>query len=194
MACNGHNHRKECNCDFRGGHSGNRYRPRQWGPHTIKWYTSGPKAKCPDCGASVYFFKGGGTYFDCLGPPWKKHPCTSVPKEYSPFNKRGQPKLRNRLSTYERDGWIPFAIRRIEQLATGTIVHGVAFEDPVTRYLGFLPAFEPDPARPIFFRKVPDISGRIEFNCFQNGADEPTTNFAFDDCRSEMDLVWKKAL
>lgn len=38
-----------------------------------------PNARCPVCGAPVYFPKlenGGRVYFDALGPPWPKHPCT----------------------------------------------------------------------------------------------------------------------
>ena len=39
-----------------------------------------PNAKCPVCGADVYFYQspyGGRVFFDELGPPWPKHPCTS---------------------------------------------------------------------------------------------------------------------
>lgn len=39
----------------------------------------GPNAECPVCGQSVYFVQpenGGRVFFDELGPPWPKHPCT----------------------------------------------------------------------------------------------------------------------
>lgn len=39
-----------------------------------------PNAECPVCGQAVYFFQnehGSRVYFDDLGPPWPKHPCTS---------------------------------------------------------------------------------------------------------------------
>jgi hypothetical protein len=39
-----------------------------------------PNARCPVCGAEVYFYQspyGGRVFFDELGPPWPKHPCTS---------------------------------------------------------------------------------------------------------------------
>ena len=45
-------------------------------------YTSGfvnPNAECPVCGKSVFFYQneyGSRVYFDELGPPWPKHPCT----------------------------------------------------------------------------------------------------------------------
>src|ERR1035438_6996260 len=41
-----------------------------------------PNARCPVCGASVYFYQspnGGRVFFDDLGPPWPKHPCTDNP-------------------------------------------------------------------------------------------------------------------
>lgn len=41
-----------------------------------------PNARCPVCGADVYFYQspyGGRVFFDDLGPPWPKHPCTDNP-------------------------------------------------------------------------------------------------------------------
>src|SRR5580698_4295669 len=41
-----------------------------------------PNARCPVCGAFVYFYQspyGGRVFFDELGPPWPKHPCTDNP-------------------------------------------------------------------------------------------------------------------
>ena len=38
-----------------------------------------PNARCPVCGEEVYFYQnsyGSRVYFDELGPPWPKHPCT----------------------------------------------------------------------------------------------------------------------
>lgn len=38
-----------------------------------------PNAECPVCGALVFFYQnelGSRVYFDELGPPWPKHPCT----------------------------------------------------------------------------------------------------------------------
>lgn len=39
-----------------------------------------PNSSCPVCGASVFYYEspyGGRVFFDSLGPPWPKHPCTS---------------------------------------------------------------------------------------------------------------------
>lgn len=41
-----------------------------------------PNARCPVCGALVYFYTnqhGSRVFFDDLGPPWPKHPCTDNP-------------------------------------------------------------------------------------------------------------------
>ena len=38
-----------------------------------------PNAKCPVCGMSVFFYQNSFSsqvFFDDLGPPWPKHPCT----------------------------------------------------------------------------------------------------------------------
>ena len=40
-----------------------------------------PNAKCPVCGTPVYFYQapeGGRVFFDHLGKPWPKHPCTDT--------------------------------------------------------------------------------------------------------------------
>lgn len=47
-------------------------------PRIPRHYTQG-NARCPVCSASVYFFtleNNGRVYFDEVGPPWPKHPCT----------------------------------------------------------------------------------------------------------------------
>jgi hypothetical protein len=56
-----------------------------------------PNAKCPVCGDAVYFYAnehGSRVFFDDLGPPWPKHPCTDNPRE--PVAPRGAPTRRTR--------------------------------------------------------------------------------------------------
>ena len=41
-----------------------------------------PNAHCPVCNAPVFFYqneRGSRVYFDEMGPPWPKHPCTNMP-------------------------------------------------------------------------------------------------------------------
>lgn len=49
-----------------------------------------PNAKCPVCGAGVFFYAnehGSRVFFDDLGPPWPKHPCTDIPRDYVPTSR-----------------------------------------------------------------------------------------------------------
>ena len=95
--CNGHNHRPGCRCGFGGqGHTGGGVHhgpPKTWverpvtlrTPVASQTYASyiNPNAKCPVCEAAVFFYQchGGRVFFDELGPPWPKHPCTSRTSE-----------------------------------------------------------------------------------------------------------------
>lgn len=50
-----------------------------------KFSFTNPNALCPICGDKVFFFQndyGSRVFFDSLGKPWPKHPCTDI-KEYS---------------------------------------------------------------------------------------------------------------
>jgi hypothetical protein len=61
-----------------------------------------PNAKCPVCGDAVYFYAnehGSRVFFDDLGPPWPKHPCTDNPREPAP--PQGPPMRRTRGMTQE---------------------------------------------------------------------------------------------
>jgi hypothetical protein len=94
--CNAFNHPPGCACGWGGvwygGNSdeGNwlfnrEPRPRKLGRQrgTYDNPSGGltvPNSKCPVCGASVFYYEspyGGRVFFDDLGPPWPKHPCTS---------------------------------------------------------------------------------------------------------------------
>jgi hypothetical protein len=91
-----------CSGGYRGGHGtgGSRYAPvftrhfkeqrasdnspTHWAWAAIPEFRTldsftNPNASCPKCGAPVFFYKspyGGRVFFDSLGPPWPKHPCT----------------------------------------------------------------------------------------------------------------------
>ncbi|MEY9748604.1 hypothetical protein ABIF65_007978 [Bradyrhizobium japonicum] len=56
-----------------------------------------PNARCPECNASVYFYAnehGSRVFFDHLGPPWPKHPCTDIPRDYIPKDRSPQRRAR----------------------------------------------------------------------------------------------------
>ena len=91
----GHNHHPNCTCGwcsggYRGGSKGaignmpfptwTSYFGSEETPayKTVESFTD-PNALCPVCGAAVFFYRsplGGRVFFDSLGPPWPKHPCT----------------------------------------------------------------------------------------------------------------------
>jgi hypothetical protein len=102
--CNAWNHPADCNCGwggdghfggggfggyggYGGGGGGSTYRSTFEGevfefPFVTYPSYVNPNARCPVCGADVYFYQspyGGRVFFDDLGPPWPKHPCTDNP-------------------------------------------------------------------------------------------------------------------
>lgn len=89
-----------------------------------------PNALCPVCGAAVYFYAnehGSRVFFDGLGPPWPKHPCTdNLPRHMSAAGGRHAPSLLDfsvtaRPSGTRDRGWKPYAVK------------GIMFEDGQSR-------------------------------------------------------------
>lgn len=95
--CNAWNHPPGCRCGWGGqGYSGHppggfstagvrcavaigSYQRFWYAPITSRTSYTTPNAHCPVCGAPVFFYEseyGGRVFFDELGPPWPKHPCT----------------------------------------------------------------------------------------------------------------------
>lgn len=93
----GHNHYPWCTCGWCVKYGRNRYSAsdllisadlysakRFLKEHGVGRYVSAcfvnPNARCPVCGASVFYYQnahGSRVYFDDLGPPWPKHPCSN---------------------------------------------------------------------------------------------------------------------
>ena len=54
-----------------------------------------PNAECPECGEPVFYYQnefGSRVFFDELGPPWPKHPCTD--QGSTPNSTGSEPTLR----------------------------------------------------------------------------------------------------
>ncbi|MBD8877663.1 hypothetical protein [Roseibium polysiphoniae] len=52
---------------------------KQYNANSVAGCYVNPNARCPVCNAPVFFYAnaaGSRVYFDDLGPPWPKHPCT----------------------------------------------------------------------------------------------------------------------
>lgn len=73
-----------------------------------------PNASCPVCGKPVYFYQSefdGRVFFDELGPPWSKHPCTdssSIPQRLV-FNVSVDIEY-----NWQSENWVPLFIKRIQ--------------------------------------------------------------------------------
>lgn len=122
--CNAWNHPINCTCGWGGdGHAGRRTSGNGLPPPPILRFTqsyTNPNAHCPVCGASVFYYQspnGGRVFFDELGPPWLKHPCTSQINQRS-LNVTvllgNQPTART--YAWQEAGWKPFFIDSIREL------------------------------------------------------------------------------
>lgn len=128
--CNAWNHSANCTCGWGGsGHLGRRP-PAETAPtvpslgYRLNSYTN-PNAKCPVCGKQVFFYhspEGGRVFFDSLGPPWPKHPCT-----HNDSNRISLPFGTDSLSSdkhknqqiqfpWQREEWAPFLCSDIAQI------------------------------------------------------------------------------
>lgn len=136
--CNAHNHHIGCNCGWGGdGHQGYAYiealfNQQRLISHQIDFdeYDSyvNPNAICPVCGASVYFYQssyGGRVYFDELGPPWPKHPCTIDEYKIPDFNRS------ENVNTPQwiKHGWKPFRLTQIEKVANYLSITGKVIDE-----------------------------------------------------------------
>lgn len=149
MGCNAWNHSPDCSCGWGGVFYGSAYRGEVSGNggHWQRYqsYTT-PNARCPECQAQVFFYLspyGGRVYFDDLGPPWPKHPCTDTsstrtrarPGQALPAATRRKPP-----PTIRRDpGWRPLLVEKIARHETRAdvvllTVHPAAGDAPVILY------------------------------------------------------------
>ena len=121
--CNAWNHPPNCRCGWGGdGHTGKRLdgnNYNQWVPpldFSFESYTR-PNASCPTCGQPVFFYcspDGGRVFFDELGPPWPKHPCTDEASAPARFRNKNHNNFKYEYeidSQWIRDGWIPIQLR-----------------------------------------------------------------------------------
>lgn len=85
-----------------------------------------PNAHCPVCGEAVFYYRspfGGRVFFDQLGPPWPKHPCTDNGLEPIYMS---EGKERN---SWVSAGWRPLEIFSIEWGIRRAIVTGELLSD-----------------------------------------------------------------
>lgn len=126
--CNAHNHPPDCACGWGGtGHLGcgsssgppARILSAFLSSHfqTLESFTN-PNAQCPECGAEVFFYQspfGGRVFFDELGPPWPKHPCTDRGLAVTTVNS----KQSNRDTGWQKRNWLPVFFTKIDYIDDG---------------------------------------------------------------------------
>lgn len=113
MLSRGYNHRGGCACRF--------CQPRRVGetlPTTADLipvegtsYSYTRPTTCPVCGEAIFLFMsehGGRVFFDELGPPWPKHPCTDAASA-SPLVKSisSSDHISIRRYAWQEAGWLP---------------------------------------------------------------------------------------
>ena len=85
-----------------------------------------PNAQCPVCGALVFYYEhtnGSKVYFEELGPPWPKHPCTDNPRVLSIapilITKKLNKTEYSRKQDWENKGWKPSTILSYKDIIAG---------------------------------------------------------------------------
>jgi hypothetical protein len=215
--CNAWNHPADCNCGWGGdghfggggfggygGGGGSTFRSTFDGevfefPFVTYPSYVNPNARCPVCGADVYFYQypyGGRVFFDDLGPPWPKHPCTDNPivrHHFSSAESRAQflistktepadpspqteqskeptvitpPVAPSRLVEWVEAGWMPFIVSRIATRRIGIEVEGKLYVSAGSEPLSFRIIQTSPDAR--FYRKQGQL--RIGFSLIQNSS------------------------
>lgn len=113
---NGYNHNPNCDCSFckKGKVVFIRQRQRQLlpGDQDSACYPSfrevvshTPNSTCPVCCEPVFYYRndwGSSVFFDHLGPPWPKHPCTDSSRPIPFANSKLLPKNNPAID----DGWV----------------------------------------------------------------------------------------
>ena len=124
--CNAWHHSYDCDCGWGGpghkgssaGWGGSSYRPSgnySSTPSYTNVFTTyhsyvNPNARCPVCREPVFFYQsphGGKVFFDELGPPWPKHPCTDTNANVKPASLG----TKNAPYSWQQNHWTPFLVK-----------------------------------------------------------------------------------
>lgn len=136
-----------------------------------------PNAICPRCGASVFFYRsphGGAVFFDEIGPPWPKHPCT-ISESHSNTLQRTSAASHN-SNTYNRyswqkEGWHPAFKSDISKHSPGILLLKGKTNSSSFAYF-FRPSnsslFDSSEQPLIQVRQIDSKSGKIAF-CWPHG-------------------------
>lgn len=127
MSSRGHNHPTYCTCKFcqphnlaKDSHITTDLISRAGTRHS---YTI-PMA-CPVCGNAVFFYQsehGGRVFFEELGPPWLKHPCTDGARAVQyPTSITTEPSQPTRRYSWQEAGWLPVTDLRVDSVGSNHV-------------------------------------------------------------------------
>ena len=204
--CNAWNHSIDCTCGFGGeGHKGGGgYRGRSSFGATPDTYFARPanglvwrrgnqleydsftipNARCPECGALVFFYQspyGGRVFFDSLGPPWPKHPCTDN------WIRTGRVKTVNALPTlaqpdavdfWKSEGWRPLSNVHVEYEDGHNFITAKFVGSAVLITFRMQHSEKPNADGPFFFRLSASGVAEISYISFVSLGGEITTVIA----------------
>lgn len=104
-----------------------------------------PNTLCPVCGQEVFYYQstnGSRVFFDALGPPWPKHPCTDNPSFASSVAiniEKPTPQADTNRKTYDwqKTGWEPFYVIEIKEVKNNYYVsiYGEFKREKITIYV-----------------------------------------------------------
>lgn len=104
-----------------------------------------PHATCPVCEQEVFYYQsptGGRVFFDALGPPWPKHPCTDNPIIAAKvIIRQGQGEFTGKRKSityaWQSAGWEPFYAIEIKEVHNDKYVsiRGVYKGKEITLYV-----------------------------------------------------------
>jgi hypothetical protein len=131
-----------------------------------------PNASCPVCGARVFFYEseyGGRVFFDRLGMPWPKHPCTDTSisirrKHYGEID--------------TSSGWQPLLISIMSDLDDKIEIRGVYEGDDITIALDKPSQFSAK--SPIYLKALGNDAYRLQIITSTADAIEPIAIREFD--------------
>jgi len=196
--CNAANHSFSCDCGFggdTGGGGGRRwgsvsnftanYAPPSFGwardsGGTVESYVN-PNAHCPVCGCPVFFYRSpydGRVFFDALGWPWPKHPCTDNRREPERTTRTSLVGRQPPETTWRHKGWNPLLSLRVSHGVERSGIRG----DCDGRFvdLALLAGTKIDRESPVLIRTAfPDLH-EVTFLISDDLSTHPVETVAFD--------------
>jgi hypothetical protein len=198
--CNAYNHAFDCPCGFGGDTGGGGWRGGRirsiaemlepisggWAKDnggTVESYVNA-NAHCPVCGDSVFFYRSpynGRVFFDALGWPWPKHPCTDNSRE--PLRTTRDSVTDKPLKVdpaWRMDGWEPLLCCKFYWNKEGTLITG-DFRDEFIELQ--LPASAIiDRTSPVFVREQADKPSLFDVNFLRSDQFETKVQIASARC------------